>query len=90
MLMDLKGYLTERRCASLSEIARHFAADPDAVRPMLELWVRKGKVHRVDGQRCGGCTVCPGADFEIYEWADKAGSERPPTTITPSSCSYLP
>lgn len=68
MLMELKGYLSGRHSASLSEIALHFAADPDALRPMLEQWVRKGKVRRTGGLRCGGCTACNVADVEFYEW----------------------
>lgn len=73
MLTELKGYLIERRAASLSEIAVHFAADPDALRPMLEQWIRKGKVRRSGGARCGGCVSCAPADIEFYEWVEPGG-----------------
>jgi hypothetical protein len=78
MLTTLKGYLVAHRAASLSELARELDADPDAVRGMLEHWVRKGKVRRTAGARCGGCDSCAPADVEFYEWigerpADLAG-----------------
>jgi hypothetical protein len=45
---------------------------------MLEHWLRKGKVRRTAGARCGGCDSCAPADVEFYEWigerpADLAG-----------------
>lgn len=68
MLMDLKALLLSRRCASLSEIAREFASDPEAVRAMLDRWVQKGKVRRGNTTRCRGCTACNPADLEFYQW----------------------
>jgi hypothetical protein len=73
MLTTLKGYLVARRAASLSELAREVDADPDAVRGILEHWLRKGKVRRTAGARCGGCDSCAAADIELYEWV----GERP-------------
>jgi predicted transcriptional regulator len=85
MLTTLKGYLVGHRAASLSELARHVGADPDAVRGMLEHWVRKGKVSRTAGARCGGCDSCAAADIEFYEWV----GERPddPAAGTADACS---
>ncbi len=74
MLTTLKGYLVTHRAASLSELARHVAADPDAVRGMLEHWVRKGRVRRTAGVRCGGCDSCAAADIEFYEWVGERAS----------------
>lgn len=78
MLTTLKTYLQARPAASLSALASHVGADPDAVRGMLEHWLRKGKVRRTAGARCGGCDSCAAADIEFYEWigerpADPAG-----------------
>lgn len=83
MLMDLKAYLMGRGCASLSEIARRVAAEPDAVRPMLEQWIRKRRVRRVGtGSTCRGCATCAPADVEFYEWID----DDPPAVMeTPVS-----
>ena len=84
MLTDLKGYLVERRAASLSEIALRFHAAPEALRPMLEVWIRKGKVRRSGGVKCGGCASCAAADIEIYEWVEPHSADA----VTPqaSSC----
>lgn len=77
MLTDLKTFLAERHCASLTEIARHLSADPDAVRPMLEMWVRKGKVRRNAGEACQGCVSCAAADIEMYEWVGAQPEAKP-------------
>lgn len=86
MLTKLKGYLITHRAASLSELARHVGADPDAVRGMLDHWVRKGKANRTAGARCSGCDSCAGSDLEFYEWI----GERPgaaPHVEPASACS---
>lgn len=77
MLTDLKGYLAERRGASLTEIAGKFSTDPDALRPMLDLWIRKGKLRRTAGSGCKGCHSCAAADVEIYEWVDPNSEAKP-------------
>lgn len=67
MLSTVARFLEQRRTASLSDIARHVDAEPDAVRGMLDVWVRKGKVCRVP-VACGGCTQCDPATIETYRW----------------------
>lgn len=71
-LSDIRSYLSERKMAPLRDIALHFDSDPDALRGMLDHWIRKGKVrrHQDDGCRsncCGGCGE-GGEHKEIYEW----------------------
>jgi len=70
ILSDIKRYLQERRTATLSDIALHFDSDPDAVRGMLEHWVRKGKVERRTLKAsCGdGCNQCDPLTTELYQW----------------------
>jgi hypothetical protein len=70
-LSDLKTYLTERKMAPLSDIAHHFDSDPDALRGMLEHWVRKGRVrvHQESGCQSNCCGGCSSHDNkEVYEW----------------------
>lgn len=76
MLIDLKAYLAGKPCASLTEIARHLAMEPDAVRPMLERWIEKGRVRRTAGARCRGCASCGEAELEFYEWIARVGSDH--------------
>ena len=77
ILTDIRRYLEHRGQASLEDIARHLDADPEAVRGMMEHWMRKGRVRRhLAGAACGGCSQCEGSALEVYEWLDAAG-DRP-------------
>ncbi|HDN26665.1 MAG TPA: hypothetical protein ENG03_06145, partial [Thioploca sp.] len=46
ILTELKSYLVENKRAVLKDLAHHFETTPDAVKGMLEHWIRKGKVRR--------------------------------------------
>jgi hypothetical protein len=77
MLIDIKSYLAGRGPASLSEIAVSLSADPEAIRPMLDHWMRKGRIRRLGtAARCHGCTSCALADLEFYEWAAAPPEDR--------------
>lgn len=70
ILSQIKRYLAERGQATLADIALHCDAEPDAVRGMLEHWIRKGKVERcMASDFCGSsCGSCDPATVEIYFW----------------------
>ncbi len=71
ILGDLKSYLTARKQVPITDLANRFDVEPDALRGMLQLWVDKGRVRRLEGGRaCGSCARCgdSGSDPEIYEW----------------------
>ncbi len=74
ILSEVKRYLLEQRQATLADIALHCDAEPDAVRGMLEQWMRKGKVERrMASSDCGlGCNQCDPARVEIYTWLNSA------------------
>lgn len=70
ILSDIGAYVKARGQVSLEDIALHFDADPEAVRGMLDVWVRKGKVRKQMatgscGDQCGQCDL---ASVEIYFW----------------------
>ncbi|HHH38577.1 MAG TPA: sugar metabolism transcriptional regulator [Sedimenticola sp.] len=71
ILAEIRDYLKARGRASLADIALHFDTPPDAVRGMLEQWIRKGRVRRsLASAACGNsCTQCDPAATEIYEWS---------------------
>ena len=75
MLSELRSYLQTHGRAPLSDIALHLQMDPDAVRPLLERWQRKGKVFKLEGSdNCGsGCSKCEPDSIEIYQW----GNDQP-------------
>ena len=72
ILSDIKRYLAERGQATLADIALHCDAEPNAVRGMLEQWIRKGKVEmQMASGSCGSsCSSCDPATVEIYIWLD--------------------
>ena len=70
ILADIRRYLEQHRRAALQDIALRFDSDPDAVRGMLEQWIRKGKVRLCRASAaCGSsCSKCGPDAVEIYEW----------------------
>lgn len=70
ILTDLKRYLSERRQATLVDLAYRFDVEPEALRGMLEHWIRKGKVrrHLGPGGCATGCVKCDPRVLEFYEW----------------------
>ena len=91
ILSDIKGYLQAHRQASLRDIALHFDANPEAVRGMLEHWIRKGRVEkqRVNAACQSVCTQCDPGEAEIYIWRDthtqSGGAARPYGRSCPGS-----
>jgi len=78
ILSDIGNYVQEHGQATLGEIAQHFNAQPDAVRGMLETWIRKGKISRqLATTSCGSsCQQCDTASIEIYIWGNTAGQSQ--------------
>jgi hypothetical protein len=72
ILADIRSYLQQRQRASLSDIALHLGSDPDAVRGMLERWIRKGKVRKLMANAAcnSSCKVCDPTATEFYEWLE--------------------
>ena len=69
ILAEIKNYLMQRGQSSLADIAGHFNSDPEAIRGMLEVWLRKGKIIRHQASSsCSGCCKCDPAVMEIYQW----------------------
>ena len=71
ILSDIKRYLRQHRQATLADLVARFDSDPDAMRAMLDLWVRKGRVSRTDlrSDCTKGCCSCQcGAAMELYTW----------------------
>jgi putative ferrous iron transport protein C len=89
ILSDLRDYLRQRGQASLQDMALHFDADPDALRGMLEQWIRKGKVSRRSAKAsCGdSCTQCDPASVEIYVWGTEASGTETVIPVQNIGCS---
>lgn len=75
ILTDIKHYLMQCSFATLKDIALHFDSEPEAVRGMLEQWIRKGKVSRQRADdSCGNCCKCDVTTTEIYQWRDRSAT----------------
>jgi hypothetical protein len=81
ILSQVAGYLQERRSVALLDLCRRFDVDAAAMRAMLEVLGRKGRVRRVDTPAAchSGCGVCDPAAMETYEWAADPDREPSPT-----------
>ncbi len=84
ILSELKRYLEARSQATLADMALHFRSQPDAVREMLSVWERKGRVRRLPAPAgCGGsCTRCDPATSEVYLWVTP-GTQTPTLPVVP-------
>lgn len=71
-LIQLKHYLRTRKIVPLQDMALHFRVHVETVRPLLEMWISKGKVQKRAGAggACQGCCKCDPATIEIYEWVE--------------------
>ena len=68
-LISVKKYLQERRLVSMKDVSIHFNQNAETVRPLLDIWVNKGKVKRSIGKSCGkDCCQCDPDTLELYEW----------------------
>jgi predicted transcriptional regulator len=93
ILADIRNYLKQRGQCTLSDIALHFDVDADAVRGMLDVWVRKGKVEKRSAtDSCGtSCQSCDPATTEVYLWCDQATKNSTENTIDvsiPNNCGH--
>ena len=72
ILTQIRDYLRQKGQAPLRDMALEFGMDQDALRPLLEQWVNKGKVEKLpSGTSCGGgCHSCAPETVEIYQWID--------------------
>ena len=72
ILSQIRDYLKQRGQCTLSDIALHFDTDADAVRGMLDIWIRKGKVEKRSATAsCGSsCQSCDPAATEVYYWVE--------------------
>lgn len=88
ILSQIRDYLKQRGQCTLSDIALHFDTDADAVRGMLDVWIKKGKVERRSATAsCGtSCQSCDPATTEVYFW--KALAEKTIDVSLPGNCDH--
>ncbi len=69
-LIQLKHYLRTRKIIPIQDAAYHFQVEVETLRPLLQVWIDKGKVRqrRETAAACKGCCKCDPATIEFYEW----------------------
>ena len=80
ILSELTDYLAQHRRAALTDMANRFGSSPDALRAMLDVLVRKGRVRRIGaGPACAsGCCGCDQASAETHETYEWIAPAEPP------------
>jgi len=71
-LIAIKKYLRQRKIVPIQDLALHFRVDVDTVRPLLAVWISKGKVRKQVGDvsACKGCCQCDPDTIETYQWME--------------------
>ncbi|MCB2264031.1 MAG: FeoC-like transcriptional regulator [Candidatus Thiosymbion ectosymbiont of Robbea hypermnestra] len=76
ILSQLTAYLAERKRATPRDISHRLGSDPQALRMMLGMLERKGRVRKLPGPggiACtGGCDKCDPSAIKVYEWSGDA------------------
>ncbi|VAW50160.1 hypothetical protein MNBD_GAMMA06-1711 [hydrothermal vent metagenome] len=89
ILSQVRDYLKKRGQCTLSDIALHFDTDANAVRGMLEIWIKKGKVEKQSATAsCGtSCQSCDPAATEVYTWHESGITDKLKVSI-PNNCDH--
>lgn len=60
ILIEIKNYIAQKNTATLQELSFRFQRDPELMRQMLQHWIRKGVIIKLDAPvGCGSrCTQC--------------------------------
>ena len=79
ILSKLAAYLSEHKRAALPDLSNRLGSDPEALRSMLSMLERKGRVRKMPaGTACaGGCARCDPASIELYEWVGAEAGASP-------------
>lgn len=74
ILTEVRDYLKQQGQAPLRDLALTFGMEQEAMRAVLDHWMRKGRVEKLpQGTACGGgCSSCAPQTVEIYRWCGKA------------------
>lgn len=81
MLLKLLEYVKEKQCVSIQQLSREFRSDEQALLPMLEKWILKGKIRSY--QQASQCksrcaSACRKSDLIYYEFISVSQSVSGP------------
>ena len=72
MLCVLRDYIIKYRTVSITQISREFMMDVQAIKPILDIWVKKGVLNIFNHplackSTCGSCKT---ENVVYYSWVD--------------------
>jgi hypothetical protein len=79
ILSELTCYLKQHHRVGLIDLTYRFESSPDALRGMLTILERKGRIRRITGAAgcSSGCSTCDPATIETYEWIGDGFGRNP-------------
>ncbi len=83
ILLDIKKYIIDHKRVSMQQLSKSFNMDADALRPILQVCMRKGQVRlcsKLDG--CAKCNRCSPLMTEIYESVSNINLNQAPRRFT--------
>ncbi len=75
ILSDIRRYLRENKQASLTELAQHFAVEPEALRCMLDHLIAKGYIYADNVAQINAAQV-EEEQFNIMQIKEKACGKK--------------
>jgi putative ferrous iron transport protein C len=80
ILADVKNFIQERQIVSMMDLIVHFNSDPETLREMLEFWIRKGTIEKVQTCDTSACNKCQHCNVqlqatEFYKWIDQENQD---------------
>ncbi len=75
ILAEVRKYLATHKRVALIDLVYRFDTDAEALRGMLAVLERKGKVRKLPpGTACNtSCNKCDVGTIELFEWIDSEG-----------------
>jgi putative ferrous iron transport protein C len=70
LAIDIKRYLEHNKTATLSQLSNQFDMNPDNMRDLLSMWVKKGKIKLTGYCDTKDHANCNTPQDEIYEWLE--------------------
>lgn len=71
MLLQLRDYIKKQKLVSIAQMTREFNIDTQALKPMMEILIKKGIVRKE--QKIASCTdlcsSCKMGDAIYYSWS---------------------
>lgn len=72
MLYDLRSYIKKYRQVAITQVCREFNIDAQALKPILDIWVKKGVIKSFASPiACkSSCGACKFSTESYYCWVE--------------------